>query len=425
MAGQGLFPLLFSAGILLGANGLIGTLIAVRASIEGFPEAAIGLMGTAYFLGFFGGSILTPALIARAGHIRVFAALAALSAIAALGFVLVLDVTAWVLFRVVTGFAFSGLSMVAESWLNERAASADRGRVLALYRIVDLGAVTGSQFLLPLFGAGGFEIFAVAAMLFAGALIPISLSRATSPAPPEKTRLQPLWVWRLSPVAAAGCITLGLTNGAFRTVGPLYAGAMGLTVDQVALFMSLGIAGGALLQYPFGWLSDRTDRRIILLMATAGAAASSFYLANAESSVNAVLLGGFLFGSFALPLYSLSVAHANDHARPGEFLGLAAGLTLFYALGASIGPLASSLIIERLGPPAFFLYTSSLHGAFILFVLYRMTRRAAVPEALRSRFVAFLRTSPAIFRLSGSARPAKSGAATKAVPDADGVTSAR
>jgi len=408
MAGQGIFPLLLSAGILLGANGLIGTLIAVRASLEGFPEAAIGLMGTAYFMGFFGGSLLTPKLIARAGHVRVFAALAALSAIATLGFVLVVDITAWIVFRVVIGFAFSGLSMVVESWLNERAASADRARVLSLYRIVDLGAVTGSQFLLPLFGADGFEIFAVAAILFAGALIPISLSRTTSPPPPTITRLRPLWVWHLSPVAAAGCITLGLTNGAFRTVGPLYAGSMGLSVDQVALFMSLGIAGGALLQYPFGWLSDRTDRRVILLIATAGAAVASFYLANTDSTVNAILLGGFLFGSFALPLYSLSVAHANDHAKAGEFIGLAAGLTLFYALGASIGPLASSVIIAELGPPAFFLYTSSLHSLFILFVLYRMTRRAAVPAALRSRFVAFLRTSPLIFRLSSSPKPTDS-----------------
>lgn len=406
MAGQGIFPLLISAGILLGANGLIGTLVAVRAAIEGFPDVSIGLMGTAYFIGFFGGCVATPKLIVRAGHIRVFAALSALAAIATLGFVLLFDVAVWILLRMVIGFAFSGLSMVVESWLNERAASADRARVLSLYRIVDLGAVTGGQFLLPIIGAGGYEIFAVTAILFTSALIPISLSRAVSPKPPETTRLRPLWVWRLSPVAVAGCITLGMTNGAFRTIGPVYADAMGLSIDQVALFMSLGIAGGALLQYPLGWLSDRADRRIVLLIATAGAACASLYLANGAETVNAVLLGSFLFGSFALPLYSLSAAHANDHAKPGEFIGLAAGLTLFYALGASVGPFASSLIIEHFGPPAFFTYTSSLHGLLILFVLYRMTRRAAVPAAVRSRFVALLRTSPAIFRLSGSSRDA-------------------
>lgn len=400
---QGILPLLVSAGILLGANGLIGTLIAVRASIEGFPDASIGLMGTAYFLGFFGGCLTTARLIVRAGHIRVFAAFCALAAIGSFGFVLIVDVYAWIVIRCLIGFCFSGLSMVVESWLNERAASGDRARILSLYRIVDLGAVTGGQFLMPLVGVDDFHIFAVAAILFTAALVPICLSRATSPPPPSNTKLRPSWVWCLSPVAAAGCITLGLTNGAFRTVGPVYAQIMGLSVDQVALFMSLSIAAGALLQYPLGWLSDWTDRRVALLLATGGAAASSLSLAlSGGNSSSAILIGGFLFGGFALPLYSLSAAHANDHAKSGEFMELAAGLTLFYALGASIGPLVSALIIDRYGAPAFFIYTASLHGFFVLFVLYRMTRRAGVPVALRSRFVALLRTSPAIFRLSRS-----------------------
>lgn len=401
MVGQGILPLLISAGILLGANGLIGTLVAVRASIEGFPDASIGLMGTAYFVGFFGGCVMTARLIVRAGHIRVFAAFCALAAIGSLGFVLVIDVITWIIIRCLLGFCFSGLSMVVESWLNERAESGGRARILSLYRIVDLGAVTGGQFLMPIIGVNDFQIFAVTACLFAAALVPISLSRTTSPPPPKTTTLRPRWVWSLSPVAVAGCITLGLTNGAFRTVGPIYAQGMGLSVDQVALFMSLSIIAGALSQYPLGWLSDRTDRRVALLIATGGAASASLTLALFGSgSINAVLMGGFLFGGFALPLYSLSAAHANDHVQGGEFIELAAGLTLFYALGASIGPLASSLLIERFGASSFFIYTASLHGLFILFVLYRMTKRASVPIAFRSRFVALLRTSPAIFRLS-------------------------
>ena len=258
---------------------------------------------------------------------------------------------------------------------------------------------------MPLIGVDGFQIFAVAAILFTAALIPISLSRTTSPSPPKTTKLRPSWIWRLSPVAAAGCVTLGLTNGAFRTVGPVYAQIMGLSVDQVALFMSLSIAAGALLQYPLGWLSDRTDRRVVLSMATGLAAASSLALAFlGNGSITMVLIGGFLFGGFSLPLYSLSAAHANDHAKTGEFIELAAGLTLFYALGASAGPLVSALIIDQFGAPAFFVYTASLHASFVLFVLYRMTKRAGVPTALRSKFVALLRTSPAIFRLSRSNR---------------------
>ncbi len=405
MLGRGILPLLVSAGILLGANGLIGTLVAVRASLEGFPDTSIGLMGTAYFLGFFGGCTTTARLIARAGHIRVFAAFCALAAIGSLSFVLVIDVYIWIIIRGLLGFCFSGLSMVVESWLNERAESADRARVLSLYRIVDLGAVTGGQFLLPLVGIEDFHLFAITAILFAAALVPISLSRANSPPPPATTKLRPSWVWSLSPVAVAGCITLGLTNGAFRTMGPIYAQEMGLSVDRVALFMSLSIIAGAVLQYPLGWLSDRTDRRIALLLATGGAAASSLSLAFFGSgSEQAILVGGFLFGGFALPLYSLSAAHANDHAKGGEFIELAAGLTLFYALGASIGPLVVSLIIGHFGASFFFVYTASLHSLFILFVLYRMTQRAGVPAGLRSGFVALLRTSPAIFRLSRPSR---------------------
>ena len=401
MVGQGILPLLISAGILLGANGLIGTLVAVRASIEGFSDASIGLMGTAYFVGFFGGCVMTARLIARAGHIRVFAAFCALAAIGSLGFVLMIDVVAWIMIRCLLGFCFSGLSMVVESWLNERAESGGRARILSLYRIVDLGAVTGGQFLMPIIGVDDFQIFAVTACLFAAALVPISLSHTTSPPPPKTTTLRPKWVWALSPVAVAGCVTLGLTNGAFRTIGPVYAQTMGLSVDQVALFMSLSIIAGALSQYPLGWLSDRTDRRVALLIATGGAASASLTLALFGSgSINAVLIGGFLFGGFALPLYSLSAAHANDHVQGGEFIELAAGLTLFYALGASIGPLISSLLIGQFGASSFFIYTASLHGLFILFVFYRMTRRASVPIAFRSRFVALLRTSPAFFRLS-------------------------
>lgn len=401
---RSLVPLLASAGILLGANGLLGTLVAVRAHQEGFSDPLIGLLGSGYFLGYFGGSLFTAALIARAGHIRVFAALSALSAIIVLTMILMIDPLVWLAVRVLGGFSFSGISLVIESWLNERAASEDRARVLSLYRIVDLTSVTGGQFLLPLFGAGSFAIFAVCAILFAGALIPVSLSRLGDPAPPATTRLRPGRIWAVSQVACVGCITLGLTNGAFRSIGgPLYAQGMGLDVDGVALFMSLGIFGGAISQYPLGWLSDRVDRRFALLLATGGAVAASLLLALFAPGFPAlVFVGGLLFGSFAMPLYSLSIAHANDFAEPGTYVELAAGLTMFYAIGASVGPLIASFLIGAFGPAVFFLYTSALHGGLIVFVVFRMTRRAPVPAPLRERFVGLVRTSPALF---GLARP--------------------
>jgi len=387
-----LIPIIASAGILLGGNGMLGTLVTVRANMEGFSATQIGLLGTGYFLGFMVGCFITPTMIRRAGHIRVFAGLAASGAICALGLILIVDPWLWILLRCLTGVAFCGTAMVVESWLNEIAAHGNRGRILSVYRIVDLSAVTGGQFLLPLIGAGTFEIFAVNAILFCAAVLPVSLSALSSPAPPENTRLRPRVMWAISPVASVGVVTVGLANGAFRAVGPLYAQRMGLGVDRVALFMSLGIFAGVVFQYPLGWLSDRVGRRTVLIIATLGAAAASMLLAN--SGVEMIYPGIFLFGGFAMPLYSLSVAHANDYAKPGQHLELSAGLILFFSIGAALGSLVVSVLINQFGPRAFFLYTSTIHLCFVVFVVYRITRRAAVPRELRGRFVALLRTSP-------------------------------
>ncbi len=342
----GLAPLIVSAGILLAGNGLLVTLVAVRANLEGFSASLVGLVGAAYFAGFIAACLVTPGLILRAGHIRVFAALAALGAVSALVLALAIDPGVWLASRALTGFAFAGLATVVESWLNARAGSGERGRVLAIYRVVDLGCVTGGQFLLPWIGAEGFAIFAVVAIFFCLALLPISLSRQTSPAPPASPRLDVARIWTLSPVACVGCITIGLTNGAFRTVGPLYAQETALDLEQVALFMSLAIAGGALLQVPLGWLSDRLDRRWVLMLATLGAAAAGLWLtAGGAVSPGAILAGGFAFGAFAIPLYSLSIAHGNDHAGAADRVELSATLILMYALGASVGPLAAGQVM--------------------------------------------------------------------------------
>lgn len=390
-----------SAGILLGANGLIVTLIAVRANLEGMPDSAIGLMGAGYFFGFFASCLWTPTLIARAGHIRVFAALAALYAITALVFVLVVDATVWIGLRVIGGFCAAGIGTVIESWLNQIAENKDRGRVLSMYRVVDLAFVTAGQFLMPLVGAGGFEIFVLTAIMFCLAILPVSLSRQQSPPPPASTKLRPLATWALSPTACIGCVVIGLTNGAFRTVGPVYAQEMGLAVDAVALFVSLSVVGAAVCQYPLGALSDRYGRRIILLTATSISIASSLFLfAFGRLDPMFVFIGGMMFGGFALPLYSLSVAHAADYAKPGEFVELSVGLVLFYTIGAIFGPVIASTLISGLGPSFFFAYTGAIHSVLVAFVLYRMTRRRAVEAAQRGRFVGMLRTSPLFSRIA-------------------------
>ncbi|WP_298819961.1 MFS transporter [uncultured Roseibium sp.] len=409
-------PLLIAAACLLGANGLAMTMIAVRARVEGVSDASIGLLGSLYYAGLICGVLLAPFLIARAGHIRVFAALAAISAIAILAIAFAPAGWPWMIARFVSGAAFCGTAMVLESWLNSIASNASRGRILSVYRIVDLAAVMGGQFMLPIFGATGSDILIVLAMLFAFALVPVALTRESNPAAPPAKIVNPLALWRVSPVAMVGIFTIGLTNGAFRMVGPVYAESIGLGLETVAIFIALWVFAGALFQYPAGWMSDRVDRRWVLIGFTIAAGLACLFISGTSSQTD-LFMGVFLFGGFALPLYSLAAAHANDHAKPGQFVDIAAGLTLSFGCGAVLGPFIASLLMGMFGPAAFFVYTATLHLALVLFVIFRMFSRQAIPANERERFVWLLRTSPMIYRLAGGDREETSD---KPSPDASG-----
>lgn len=396
-----LIPLLMAAGILLAGNGMQGTLVALRGAAEGFSTTLIGFMGAAYFAGFLLGCTVVPRLIKSVGHVRAFAALAAIAASASLTLVLIIDPLAWIPLRLIAGFCFSGLFTTIESWINAGVRNKDRGRVLSFYRIIDLTMVTGGQFLIPALGVAGFSVFAVLSIMITLSLVPVSLADRSQPKPPSEFKFNPMYLWRLSPIACIGCLSIGLTNSSFRLVGPLYAQFIGLSVNDVATFLSAGIIGGAVLQYPLGSLSDKKDRRIVLIAATAGATAAGLFLSFvAGTSPELNYIGIFMFGAFALPLYSLSAAHANDHAKEGDYVVVAAGLTFFFSMGAMIGPVVSSVLIDQYGPRALFGYTSAVHALLIVLTLWRMRARAAVPLSGRSRFVSLLRTSPAMFRLA-------------------------
>ncbi|MDA7972227.1 MAG: MFS transporter [Gammaproteobacteria bacterium] len=392
-------PLLLSASILLGGNGVLGTLIALRGSLEGFDTVLVGLMGACYYLGFFAASFHSARLIRRTGHVRAFAALAAIGALVPLVMAMTPNPWVWLVMRVFSGFCFAALLMVVESWINEISKNDSRGRVLGVYRILDLLAVTGTQFLIPLVGEGGHEIFSVVSMMYCLSLVPVALSTRARPAAPENLKLDLAAIWRISPLACLTSLAIGLTNSAFRLVGPLYGLEIGLDTGAVVVFMTLGIIGGAALQYPLGYMSDKVGRRSTVLFSTFGAMLAAVFLSG-QSAVLPVYIGAFAFGAFALPLYSLAAAHANDRAGIGQYVLVSAGLSFYFALGAVIGPYAASLVIEYLGAPAFFLYTCAVHATLCLVVIIRSLRRAAVPAERRSRFVGLLRTSPMFFRLA-------------------------
>ncbi len=358
-------------------------------------------MGTAYFGGFLLGCVRIPRILKSVGHIRAFSALAAIAAAATLMLVLVIDGYVWLAVRFATGFCFSGLFTIIESWINSGVSNSDRARVLSIYRIIDICVVTGAQYLIPLFGAEGFAIFAILSMMITLSLVPVSLGDRSSPRAPDDLRLNLGVVWRISPIASIGCIAIGMTNSAFRLVGPIYAQSVGFSISEVATFMGAGIVGGAVLQYPLGYLSDRWDRRIVLMVSTAGATLTGIAITLfAGSSVALNIAGIFLFGAFALPLYSLSAAHANDHAESGDYVQVAAGLMLFFSVGAMAGPPLSALLMEVFSPRFFFVYTSIIHGVLIVITLYRIRVRRAVPVESRAPFTTLLRTSPVFAKLT-------------------------
>ena len=399
---RSLVPLLATAGILIGGNGLQGTLIALRGSAEGFSPTIIGLIGAGYYLGFMVGCLRTPRLLQAIGHIRAFATMAALAAIAALTLVLVIDPVAWFLLRIVSGVCIASLFATVESWLNASVDNRSRARTLSIYRFVDLFSVTASQYLIALFGVAGFASFAVTAMLITLSLVPVSLADRSNPEKPADFSFSLRAVWHVSPLAVAGCITVGIANAAFRAIGPVYGEAIGLSVPEIASFMSAGIIGGVVLQYPLGMISDRIDRRFVLLIATGGATlAGIFLVAAARGDPYLNLIGIFLFGAFSMPLYSLSCAHANDHVRSGDFVQVAAGLLFFWSAGAVAGPLCAAILIQHFGASMLFTFTSIFHGGFFIFTLLRMRARAGVtPEGGKGRFAALLRTSPVFTRMA-------------------------
>jgi len=391
--------LLTGVALLLLGNGLFLTLVPLRADLEGFNAAWIGAIGAAYSVGFVVGCYLVPPLVERVGHIRVYAAFAALGAVVPLLHLLALTPVAWIVFRMLTGLCFSGLYMVIESWLNGASTRQTRGTIFSAYIMVNLTAITLGQYLILLEEPGSEKLFSLAAILFALAVIPVCLTRSSSPPLPVEARPDLRKLWNNSQVAVMGCFTNGMANGAIWSLAPIYAKNLGLSLTGIAIFVSLAIVGGAVVQYPLGRLSDRLpDRRwlIVAVCATASVAGLILIMA-AHLSIHIVYVAIFLFGAAAFSLYGFCVAHANDYGSADEFVEISAGLLLVFGAGAVPGPLVASAMMDALGFAFLFLFTSIVHGAMALLTFWRMKRREAVAPEDRENYVPMTRTSPNIF----------------------------
>ena len=374
--------LLLSAAILLSGQGLQFTLLPVRASLEDFSTVAIGTIGAAYFLGFTVGCLKSGELLRRVGHIRVFLAMSAVASAAPLIHGLVVEPIVWGVLRFLTGFCLASLYIVIESWLNERSTNANRGVIFSTYSMITLTMMAAGQMMNLLYSPTGLQLFVIASILFSIGAVPIALSVSPSPAQPASTKTDIPMLFRTSPSGTVGCFAVGLANGAFWGLAPVYASAIGNAVSMAAWFMAAAIIGGAILQWPLGLLSDALGRRKVLVVvcilgSVAGLALA--LLAPQFGVISVIVLGG-IWGAFAFPMYSIAVAYANDYADHGDYVKVSAGLLLVYGMGAIIGPFVASALITIRGGDGLFLFTAVVHVLLIGFIAYRFIKEGSQAE---------------------------------------------
>lgn len=376
--------LLFSAVILLTGNALQTTLLPLRAQAEAFSALSIGLLGSSYFVGFVGGCLTAAGMVRSVGHVRVFAAMSAVASIIPLFHILSLDEVHWWLLRAGTGFCIASLFLVIESWLNERSDNAVRGTVFSIYASLTFVAIMVGQILLSLYEPSSFTPFIVASIIISLAAVPVALIALPTPAPIPPGRLNPMRLLGLSPAGASGCFAAGVVGGAFWSLSPVAASSAGLDTGGIARFIGATVLGGALSQWPLGRLSDRMDRRV-LIVASAGLSALTglaLFLAIRYWSPGVLPLA-FAFGTFTFPVYSLSVAHVNDLITTESFVEISGGLLFLNGAGAVAGPLAGAIAMQLAGPSALFLATTITYMALSLLILLRI-RSIARPVEMHS-----------------------------------------
>jgi MFS family permease len=377
---QTTWPLLLGVMLLMVGNGVQGSILGIRGSLEGFSTLQLSIVMSAYFLGFLGGSRAAPEMIRRVGHVRVFAALGSLISAVLVLYPSIPDWQAWSVMRVIIGFCFSGIYVTTESWLNNTATNETRGQALSAYMIVQMIGIIAAQGLMTAGDPSGFVVFIVPSVLVSLAFMPLLL--ATSPAPVfESTR--GLSFARLFEVSPLGCAGMLLTGGVFAAMfgmASVWGTMIGLSVGQIAAFVAATYTGGLVLQYPIGHLSDRMDRRkVILWLSVLGAVVMA--VATVFTLPFVAILGvALLLGGVTNPLYSLLIAHTNDYLGKEDMAAASAGLIFLNGLGAVAGPLATGWLMETIGPSGFFLFMGLLFAALAGYTAWRMAQRAAPME---------------------------------------------
>jgi MFS family permease len=388
------WALMLGMMLLMVGNGLQGTLIGIRGEIEGFSTIELSIVMSAYFVGFLGASQLVPELIRRVGHVRVFAALASFISAVLIAYPLLTNPIFWSIGRVVIGFCYCGVYITAESWLNNSVDNEKRGQALSLYMIVQMVGIVLAQGVLALGNPNGYSLFIIISILVSISFAPILLS--ISPAPAfERTKLMTLSrLFTTSPLACVGMFLLGGVFSAQFGMSAVFGAQIGLSLSQISLFVASFYIGAMIFQYPIGWVSDKMDRRLLILLISAASATGSASAYFAGGYFFALVFAAFLVGGLTNPLYSLLIAHANDFIEYEDMASAAAGLLFVNGVGAVSGPIIIGYAMNAFGPETFFVIIALLMATLAIYAGYRMTQRATVSDT--SSYAAVLPNSTGV-----------------------------
>jgi MFS family permease len=426
---SGVWALMLGIILIMLGNGMHFTLIGLRGGIEGFSAAELAVVTSGYFLGFLSGARLTPTLIQRVGHVRVFAALGSFMSAGLVAFPLLSEPWAWTILRVLIGFCMSGIYVVAESWLNNASTNETRGKVLSAYMIAQTLGIIGAQWLLTLGDAANSALFIGASILVSISFAPILLSVTPAPAVEVARPMSLVALFRSSPLGTVGIFLLGGVYATQSGMGAVFGSEIALSASEIALFVAMLFAGALVFQAPIGWLSDRLDRRqVILGTAVMGAVACSLgWLAGSGVpwleglGLWPLMASALLAGGMTTPLYALLLAYTNDFLPAEDMAAASGGLVFTFGLGAILGPLATGWAMEVAGPYAFWLVLGATFAAMAVYALYRMTQRPiAAPSEETDSYLGVLPTSSVVAVEAAGVWAAEKAEAERAEEEADG-----
>jgi len=385
---QPVIPVLLGIILIEAALGIVGTVMGIQLAKRDVSSTLIGLVFSAYFVGFLTGSLTCERLINRVGHIRAFGVFAVCASIATLLLAVTGNIYAWIVFKIMAGYAVAGAFVVIESWLNDKASEDNRGRIFAVYMVVSWGASGLSPLSLNFADARTDLLFEISTILLAASMIPLALTKVGNPEIGHREYFSIVKLIKTSPTGVACCFASGMLTGGFYSLLPVYIETIGRTPRELSVLIAVGTTAALIVQYPIGYISDHYGRRPVIIGTLAVAAAMALAIASMPTLPFTMLLGMFfLLTAFQSPLYALGVGQTNDYVDRKDFVPAAAGLLFLWGVGACIGPTVIGFVMDFVGPEGLFLYLGVGFAVVALFALYRVFRRRAKTPKEQSDFV--------------------------------------